>query len=161
MKHITNISLLVALYFTGSSNVLADKIKKHRDQLRSGYDKVESKEIYMVGANGAMEHVRTDVWCTGGGSQKFRASSIAHPYPLNELDIFGNEYTVAEKAIAESVLIDGDTQIEGGSTSGTTTQTVQFVNTSTGLSYYRTFSYVWITNSNGAVNSSLVISERF
>lgn len=161
MKDINKISLLVGIYFLVSSNASADKIKKHRDQLRLGYDKVESKEVYTVGPNGDLEHYRTDVWCSGGGAQKCRASSISQPYPLKELDIFENKFTEAEKVIAERVLIDGDIQIEGGSTSGTISQTVQFVNTSTEQSYYRTFSYVWITNSNGTINSSLAISDPF
>lgn len=161
MKKITRISLLVGICFLITSNASAEKIKKHRDQLRFGYDKVDSKEVYMVGPNGDLEHVRTDVWCSDGGSQRCRAASIAHPNPLNELDIFENEFTEAEKVIAENVLIDGDTQIEGGSASGTISQTVQFVNTSTGQSYYRTFSYVWITNSNGTIDGSFDVSDPF
>lgn len=138
-----------------------EKIKKHRDQLRFGYDKVTSKEVYEMGNDGELYHVRTDVWCSNGGSMRCRASSIANPDPTNELDVFDPAYTPAEKAVAENVLVDGDTQIEGGSASGTVSQTVQFINTTTGQSYYRTFSYVWITNSDGTIDSSLDVSDPF
>jgi hypothetical protein len=89
------------------------------------------------------------------------ASSIGYPDPTNELDVCDVAYTSAEKAVAEDVLVEGDNEIEAGTASGTVSQTIQFVNTETQQSYYRTFSYVWITNSDGTIDSSLSISEPF
>jgi hypothetical protein len=77
------------------------------------------------------------------------------------LDVFGTEFTSAEKIVAENILVNGDGQIEAGISSGTISQTVQFTNISNGQTYYRTFTYVWYTNTDGSINSSLNISNPF
>ena len=138
-----------------------EKIKKHRDQLRFGYGLVRSVEVYLVGPTGDLEHVRTDVFCNDSGGDRCRSSSLAYYNPTNELDVFDQEYTLVEKNAAESLLTDGDTQIDGGVVSGNISNTIQFYNTVTSQFYYRTFSYTWLTNADGSLNSSLDISDPF
>ncbi|MCC6720635.1 MAG: hypothetical protein IT243_00405 [Bacteroidia bacterium] len=162
MKKSKELSLLFVLFFFYFSNILAkEPIKKHRDRLRFGYNVVETVEVYQVGATGSREYVRTDVYCREAGDDRCRASSIANSDPANELDVCNEVYASAEKAVAENILVEGDNEIEMGVASGTVSQTIQFVNTETQQSYYRTFSYVWITNSDGTIDSSLSISDPF
>lgn len=150
---------LVALLLC--SSVFAGPVKKHRDQLRFGYGFVESTEVYEVGADGSSTHVRTDVNCRESGSQRCRASSIVYVDPTNELDVFGSQYTAAEAAAAEDVLVAGDGDIESGILSGTESETVQFINVETGVSYSRTFTYSWSTNTDNTIDSELSVSDQF
>jgi hypothetical protein len=161
MKIISKISLLLVLCIILVTNASAERIKKHRDQIRFGYDKVESVEVYSVGNDGIPVHVRTDVYCKNSGSDRCRSNSSAILNPTYELDVFGTEFTSAEKIVAENILVNGDGQIEAGISSGTISQTVQFTNISNGQTYYRTFTYVWYTNTDGSINSSLNISNPF
>ena len=102
-----------------------------------------------------------EIQCFNEGSMKCRASGIANSDATNELDVFSEEFTLAEMAVAERVLRDGDDQITGGSLSGRTSEALQFVNTENGTSYFRKFSYVWITNEDGSISSALDVSDQY
>jgi hypothetical protein len=80
MKKSKELSLLVVLCFFFFGNILAkEPIKKHRDQLRFRYNKVESVEVYQVGATGGLEYVRTDVYCRDAGDDRCRLQVLVIP----------------------------------------------------------------------------------
>jgi len=139
-----------------------EKVKKHRDQIRlGGYGQVRVQETAVVDeTTGQVKYIRKDIFCDTQGDMKCRDQNIVSGG--TELD-FDNpsEYTASEKIQAQNIINLGDLDIDSGVQSGSKTSTVQFFNVVTGTSYYRTFTYVWVTNALNEVTSSLEISEKF
>ena len=90
------------------------KIDKHRDKLRFGYGDVSSVKVYTIDGEGERHHTSTDVFCNLAGDMKCRSNTVIVTDPTYELDIFNEDYTLAERIIAEGILVDGDTKIENG-----------------------------------------------
>ena len=81
---------------------------------------------------------------------------------LPETDFDNPAQNNPSELLAAQVVIDlGDNDIDNGSTSGTRTSTIQFVDVVTSLTYYRTFTYTWVSTTLGEVNSVLDISDKF
>jgi len=161
MKRTTILFTIIFSTLSFSGVIAKEKINKKRDRLRFGYGKVVSTDVYEVGPNGEPYHVSTDVLCELQGSMRCRAGSAAFPDPQNELDIFDEQYTSAEKAVAEEVLENGEWQIEIGMESGSVREVMQFVNTENDQSYYRIFTYTWYTDYDESIHSSLDVSDPY
>lgn len=156
--------LLITLMLFASITVLfgKEKVKKHRDQIRiNGFNQVRVEQTLMVEpSTGEIVVIRKDIYCDGAGDMKCKDQSIA--LGGTELDFENpSEYTQSEKIEAQSVIDLGDLDIDSGISSGSRSKVVQFYNVVTGTFYFRTFSYVWITNALGQVTSVLDISEKF
>ena len=134
------------------------KVTKHRDQLRLGYAHIKTTNVYDYNpTTGAMELQHSTVICNGSGDQKCRNNNA---FVLQtELDEF-TDLTVAEKAIAQQITNNGENNIDNGVANGNLTETHQFMNLS-GVSYFRTFTYSWITNTTGEIFSEINITDKF
>lgn len=159
MKKLT----LLGLFFltTTTGNLFAKKIpiSKDRDKFRlSGYADVNIVKKYNWDlVTGDLILIGIHIECSRPGEQKCRniGGSI-----FNELEEL-NGYTNAEKTIAQSVINNGDIQIENGIASGNVIQTSMFLNESTGAYYYKTFTYSWYTSHDLSIESNLSVSEPF
>jgi hypothetical protein len=158
MKKIIMITLALVLGVTMCFG--KPKVKKHRDRIRlGGYLKVQSQTVTLVDANG-MEIVSKHIFCEGDGDMRCRDQNLG--ILDTELDWeTPSEYTVSEKAVAQGIIDLGDNDIDNGSTSGTRTSTVQFLDVVTSTYYYRTFTYTWTSNVLNEVESVLDISNKF
>jgi hypothetical protein len=108
----TTIFLGICLLVCGS--VLAkEKVTKQRDKLRFGYGTVKSAVVKNTDVDGNVTIESIEIQCFNKGLMKCRASGIANSGATNELDVFSEEFTLAERAVAERVLLDGDGQITG------------------------------------------------
>ena len=152
--------IIIVLLMTASVVVNAkEKVKKDRDQIRLGYDKVNVEIIMGVDAYGNVTFTKF-VHCEDKGKMKCKDQNIA--YNETELDFEVNsEYTGAEKLAAQNLIDLGDDDIDAGVLNGNKTETIQFYDVVNNTSYYRTFTYTWITDSNNKTTSILDISEKF
>jgi|GEM_PF-3498964 len=139
-------------------NVSATKpeVTKTRDKWRFGYgDVYQTSTGTLNQETGELIIDQIEVNCFGGGSTKCRANSNLAVPEISGLP----SYTGAEAGVAQSILDDGDDDIDAGIVSGTISTTQVFYNVSSGKSYTRTFTYSWFTNPNLSVNSQLNISD--
>jgi len=147
------ISLVLLLFSISSS---AYKVTKHRDQLRLGYSFVEECTSYGVNSDGSLYITQVNMSCREPGGLGCRVGANNINPPSNDLE--WADFTSAEKAIGITMINDSEASIDLGQASGSTSQTVTFVSPSN-QSYYRTFTFSWITNTDGSVDSIFEISD--
>ncbi len=151
--------IVMGLVLFATTGFAKEKIKKHRDRIRTGGFSEVRVEITAEEIDGVVKIIRKDIYCKGDGDMKCKDPNIIAPG--TELDEMAWEYTPAERNIAQDIMNIGDMEIDRGVTSGHRINTVEFHDEVNQVSYYRTFTYTWVTNSLKEVSSVLDISDKF